>query len=328
MTTPHHIPNPTVVDEEIEKSRIIDICVSPDGKWFTTINSMRQEKYVCVWSFPDGELIDLIDSPNACVIAISSQEPYLACGTINGIIEIKNTRTKETQHTLTGHAENQWVETLAFSPTAPLLLSGSGDASVRMWNANTGTCLFKKKGIHRYKVFDVAFSPCGNRFATCGADTAPRVWDAKTGKLIRELKDPKGRGHTSGASSITYSPCGKWILSGQEGGIVVMWNAKTGKKVKRFWIHTHAIEKIICSEDSEWIATHERASTIAFSELEVGNDPLVIQECRSRILSIDTSPDRRYLLTGHDGRVAIRDYGKPNFGTGQHTTTLEELFIC
>ena len=65
--------------------------------------------------------------------------------------------------TLKGHSGT--VYSVAFSPDGKRLATGSGDRTVKLWDAATGQELLTLKG-HSDNVYSVAFSPDGKRLAT------------------------------------------------------------------------------------------------------------------------------------------------------------------
>ncbi|HEY3966249.1 MAG TPA: WD40 repeat domain-containing protein [Planctomycetaceae bacterium] len=68
------------------------------------------------------------------------------------------------------------VEAVAFSPDSRLLVTGSSDWTVRVWDAGTGAEVACLRG-HEQAVSCVAFSPDGRFVASGAADRTVRVWD-------------------------------------------------------------------------------------------------------------------------------------------------------
>src|SRR5207249_6323040 len=71
------------------------------------------------------------------------------------------------QRTFYGHSFP--VTSVAFSPDGKRLVSGSGDKTVRIWDAATGQTLLIL-GQHAKPVYAVAFSPNGQRVASAGGE--------------------------------------------------------------------------------------------------------------------------------------------------------------
>jgi WD40 repeat protein len=69
--------------------------------------------------------------------------------------------------TLEGHSDGVW--SVAFSPDSTRLASGSGDRTVKVWDASSGQCVQTLEG-HSDGVWSVAFSPDSTRLASSSVD--------------------------------------------------------------------------------------------------------------------------------------------------------------
>jgi hypothetical protein len=107
--------------------------------------------------------------------------------------------------TLEGHTER--VTSVAFSPGGQQIVSGSGDKTVRCWDAATGQQLLPALEGHTERVTSVAFSPDGQQIVSGSGDKTVRRWDAATGQQLL----PALEGHTYGVTSVAFSPDGKHI---------------------------------------------------------------------------------------------------------------------
>src|ERR1700679_744655 len=82
--------------------------------------------------------------------------------------------------TMTTNAE---IRCIALSGECDLIVSGSQDNLVQVWDAKTGAQLRELQG-HTNWVNSVAFSPEGSQIVSCSADHSVRMWDAKTGEQL------------------------------------------------------------------------------------------------------------------------------------------------
>ena len=79
---------------------------------------------------------------------------------------------------LLGHSGS--VRSVSFSPDGSRIVSGSGDSTVRVWDAVTEKVINTLTG-HSDFVMSVSFSPDGSRIVSGSWDNTVRVWDALLG---------------------------------------------------------------------------------------------------------------------------------------------------
>ena len=154
--------------------------------------------------------------------------------------------------TLEGHSDR--VHSVAFSPNGKLIASGSGDRTVRLWEAATGAPHGEPLKGHSHWVHSVAFSPDGKLIASGSDDCTVRLWEAATGAPYGEPL----KGHSHWVHSVAFSPDGKLIASGSNDKTVRLWEAATGaphgEPLKG---HSNSVYSVAFSPDGKLVAVSD-----------------------------------------------------------------------
>lgn len=115
------------------------------------------------------------------------------------------------------HGHGKQVMSASVSRDGKRMVTGSHDATLRVWDVETRKCLHVLTG-HSADVCAVAISPDGKRAVSGGHDKVLRLWDLENGRHIREMK-----GHAQVIWSVAYSADGKRALSGSHDGTMRLW---------------------------------------------------------------------------------------------------------
>jgi WD40 repeat protein len=201
---------------------------SPDGK----ILAVRTEDGLYLWDVITGK--DLLrfqghQDEASSVAAFSPEGKVLTTTSGSGLRFWDITTGKEM---LPGGHEDT-VTCLSYAND--LLITGSRDRTLRVWQARTG------KELHRYTkhqkaLVTLAVSPDGQTVASVDAGNHLHLWEAATGKTLRHFVIPQEDDKESGPgiSSLTFAPDGKTLISGNVDGTVILWETATGKKREQF----------------------------------------------------------------------------------------------
>jgi F-box and WD-40 domain protein MET30 len=123
--------------------------------------------------------------------------------------------------TLHGHEDGvmclQFAENLAYLPY-PVLISGSYDHTVRVWNMDTGAQVRCMRG-HTRAIRALQFDEI--KLITGSMDRTLRVWNWRTGECIRTLE-----GHSEGVVALAYDA--HILVSGSVDTTVRVWNFLNG----------------------------------------------------------------------------------------------------
>lgn len=147
---------------------------------------------------------------------------------------------------LEGHTSEVFI--CSWSPTGPLLASGSGDSTARIWRIPPGPCgksmvveppivlrHFNKDQESSKDVTTLDWNVRGSEgalLATGSYDGLARIW-SETGQLKNTLNRHKGP-----IFSLKWNKSGNYLLSGSVDKTAIIWDAKTGEVKQQFEFHS------------------------------------------------------------------------------------------
>jgi len=216
--------------------------------------------------------------------------------------------------TLRGHED--MVTSGAFSPDGRRIVTGSGDKTAKVWDADNGRELLTLKG-HTEIVTSVAFSPDGRRIVTGSLDETAKVWDAENGRELLVLKGHKGEGisgeilipagrwrwiivgaHTGAVMSVAFSPDGRRILTGSWDRTAKLWDTENGRELLTLKGHTNTVRAVAFAPDGRRILTGSFDKTAKLWDAETGRELLTLKGHTEFVNSVAFAPDARSIVTG------------------------------
>jgi WD40 repeat protein len=193
---------------------------------------------------------------------------------------------------------------VTFSPDGKRIASGSGDKTIKLWDATTGD-LQKTLAGHSASVSAVAFSPDGKRIISGSWDKTIKLWDATTGDLQKTLA-----GHSASVSAVAFSPDGKRIISGSWDKTIKLWDATTGDLQKTLAGHSDSVNTVVFSPDGKWIASGSR-DTIKLWDTTTGDLQKTLAGHLDLVNAVVFSPDGKRIASGSwDKTIKLWDVNK------------------
>ena len=212
---------------------------------------------------------------------------------------------------LTGHRAT--VFAVAIAPDGSWLASGSGDRTVRIWDAATGQAQAPLTGQRGIGVIAVAIAADGSWLASAGGARTARIWKA-TGQVRASLT-----GHYyDGVYAVAIAPDGRWLATGSDVGTVQIWDVATGRVRATLTGHHGAVFTVAVAPDCDWLASGGGDGTVRIWDAATGQERATLTGHHGAVRAVAVAPDCDWLASGGaDGTVRIWDAA-----TGQERATL------
>ncbi|KAI0029132.1 dynein regulator [Vararia minispora EC-137] len=167
------------------------------------------------------------------------------------------------RHTLTGHRDA--VNAVAFHPVYSALVSASDDATLKVWDWETGELERTLKG-HTKRVTDCEFDSKGKSLVSASYDLFIKLWNVENDyQNFATL-----RGHEHSVSSARFLPGDDRIVSSSRDQSVRIWEIATTHCVKVIRPHSDWVRCAIPSLDGKYVVTCSMDHTAHVVEINSG----------------------------------------------------------
>ncbi|KAG7381530.1 hypothetical protein PHYPSEUDO_005948 [Phytophthora pseudosyringae] len=228
----------------------------------------------------------------------------LVAGMPQNTIRVWDIASNEEGPAMTGHES----EIYSLDYVNDLIVSGSGDRKVRLWDARNGQCkkIFgNESGGPSDGVTSVALSPDGRLLAAASLDKVVRIWDTETALLLDRLE-----GHSDSVYSIAFSPDGKNVISGSLDRNIMLWDVcAQGRTTTRprmlFQGHKDFVLSVAYTPDGRWLMSGSKDRSVVFWDPRSSRSVLTLTGYRNSVISVASSPASPYFATGSGDCFAV-----------------------
>ncbi|MBG0813437.1 serine/threonine-protein kinase [Planomonospora sp. ID82291] len=219
---------------------------------------------------------------------------------------------------LTGHIDSINTVAVAQLNGSPIIVSGSADNTIRIWNLSTGKQIGEPLIGHSRSISTVAVTQLNGfpAIISSSTDNTIRIWDLSTGEQLDELITKHTYGiHSMAVSRLNGRPVA--VSVGSEDAMYV-WDLTTGKQIgEPYTINSYASSTrvVVGQVNGRPVAVSGGGDAVQVWDLTTGRQMGQTFENirRAKSLAVMQIDDRPIIISGDDKTVRLWDLasGRP-----------------
>jgi len=266
------------------KGEVTALSISPSGR---TLASGSRDKTIKLWRLDSGELLHTFGGRSLWSGSGSSS------GSSSGPNFLSN---------LWSPSEHQdRINALAFSYNGRILVSGSNDGSIKLWDLATLTLISTLPG-QGWEISAIALDPQGYLLASGSGDGLIQLWEPETDELIANLSQ-----HQERISALLMHPQGQ-LISGSYDKTIRLWNLNNNQVIRVLKGHVDRVSALALTPDGSILITASWDKTIKLWDFQLWEQLRVISAHRDRIHCLAMHPTGKLFASGsEDNSIKLWD---------------------
>lgn len=281
-----------------------------------SLNRLFKASFLNHVSFSRLAFVLIVIFPVSCV---PSQKNLGQMNNLNQVIQI-------------GHQKE--ISSISPSTDGNLLLTGSWDGTVKLWDVWSGRELrtykdntpprkirtFQSTGYKNWPAHDIVthiiFSPTQGQFLSCHLYGISRLWETSSGRLVRTFK-----GKPSKVMGAAFTSDGQYVVISNFAGELDLWKVNSGKRVWAIQLISKKITSLcFAADNNSFIAGYDDGS-LYLHKTENGKIIRRYSGHKDAVISCSFSADGKLVASGsHDESAKV---WKADSGTLLETFTEE-----
>jgi WD40 repeat protein/basic membrane lipoprotein Med (substrate-binding protein (PBP1-ABC) superfamily)/DNA-binding SARP family transcriptional activator/energy-coupling factor transporter ATP-binding protein EcfA2 len=279
---------------------VMDIAFHPSGENLATAS---MDGTIRIWNISQSQ--EFLSFPTGGAggrIAFSPDGTLLVGGSIGieiddgistgiGVVHAWNLETGQEPVLFSDDHHHRAIEVVAFNPDGSQLASGDGNASLKIWDIDSGRLISAEEVQNINSIYDVVYSPAGSLLAIGGEYPSFYLLDGTT---LERISAYPTFGEVDG---LAFSPDGVLLAATTRTGMVEMWNTHTGEKLPTISASEGWITDIDFSPDGEDLALASDEGIASIYQIEDQKLQLTLRGHSAPVSGVSYSPDGRWIAT-------------------------------
>ncbi|KND05172.1 uncharacterized protein SPPG_00839 [Spizellomyces punctatus DAOM BR117] len=234
-----------LVDDSIQgffdhRQPVYAVAIHPTQEAIVMTGGGDDKSYL--WRADTGEKLFELAQHEDSIIAVgfSADGQFAASGGMDGKVNVFTVATGELVVTLDGPTEITWLN---WHPRGNVLLAGTEDGTMWMWQVPSGNCMNVFSG-HVDSVSCGQFAPDGKTIVSGSSDGSIIVWDPKTANANLRITGEDARFHNAPITAVAIHHDNQLVLTGAQDGTARLVHIGNGRILASFDNHSDSIEAV------------------------------------------------------------------------------------